>query len=192
MGWLVERNDGAFAQALGKIRYFGTICTVLELDRPLSNIYWLNVADKGLPFGGIIEHTNLVGSQAYGGSHIAYLSRYYSHDEAIARLPLEEVQARMIGALDKIYPRFDKSWIKSAHIFQAPMSAVVCGLHYSRTVPPCRTPIKNLYLAGMCHIYPDERSCNNAIRVAAEACRVMGMDSSFVPRRHSLSGRIGM
>jgi hypothetical protein len=48
-----------------------------------------------------------------------------------------------------------------------------------------------MWLANMVHIYPDERSVNNAIRVSAEACRVMGMKTSFIPEGRSLSGKIG-
>ena len=43
----------------------------------------------------------------------------------------------------------------------------------------------------MAHVYPDERSVNNSIRVAAETVRVMGHDSSIVPKGRSLSGSIG-
>src|SRR5271170_2471236 len=63
-----------YAAALAKTEYFGAVCTVLELSRPLSTIYWLNVADPGFPFGGVIEHTNLVPATEYQGRHIVYLS----------------------------------------------------------------------------------------------------------------------
>jgi len=43
----------------------------------------------------------------------------------------------------------------------------------------------------MAHVYPDERSVNNSIRVAAEAVKTLGYDSSAVPLGRSLSGRIG-
>jgi hypothetical protein len=43
----------------------------------------------------------------------------------------------------------------------------------------------------MVHIYPDERSTNNSIRVAAEACKAMGINTDFVPHGASLSGQIG-
>jgi hypothetical protein len=49
-----------------------------------------------------------------------------------------------------------------------------------------------MYLAAMPHVYPDERSCNNSIRVAAEACNVMGIKTAAVPRCASSSGQINM
>ena len=44
-------------------------------------------------------------------------------------------------------------------------------------------------MANMMHIYPDERSVNNSIRLAAESCTVMGVDTSFVPHGSSMSAK---
>ena len=63
------------------IEYFGAVCTILELKESLSDIYWMNVADDGFPFGGVIEHTNMIPKEAYNGSHIVYLSRYFAMSE---------------------------------------------------------------------------------------------------------------
>ena len=52
-------------------------------------------------------------------------------------------------------------------------------------------PISGLYLANMMHIYPDERSVNNSIRLAAEVCKIIGYSSEIVPYGNSLSAQIG-
>ena len=69
---MLEKLVPEYAEKLKKIEYFGAVCVVLETTRPLSSIYWLNVADPGFPFGGIIEHTNLIPQERYG-RHVAYL-----------------------------------------------------------------------------------------------------------------------
>jgi protoporphyrinogen oxidase len=189
---LVEPLLPDYAADLRKIEHFGAICVVLELTRPLSSIYWLNVADPGFPFGGIIEHTNLVPSSAYGGSHIVYLSRYFAAADPLATASEADMRATMLEPLRRIAPGFSSEIIRGAQVFRTLTAAVVCGRNFSRVVPRCRTPIENLFLANMTHVYPDERSCNNSIRVAAEACRVMGLDSAMVPEGASLSGKIGM
>jgi hypothetical protein len=53
------------------------------------------------------------------------------------------------------------------------------------------TPVEDVYVANMAHIYPDERSTNNSIRIAAEACKTMGLPIPEVPYGSSLSGKIG-
>jgi protoporphyrinogen oxidase len=181
-----------YATQLRQIEYFGAVCTILELRRSLIPVYWLNIADPGLPFGGIIEHTNLVPPSAYDGRHVVYLSRYFAATDDLARQTPERIEQIMRAGLKKVCPALSDADVLKVHVFSSRTAAVVCDLNFSRKVPTCRTPLSNLYVAAMPHVYPDERSCNNSVRVAAEACRVMGLDTSAVPRRASLAGRIGM
>lgn len=173
------------------IEYFGAVCTILELKKSLSNIYWMNVADDGFPFGGVIEHTNMIPKEEYDGSHIVYLSRYFAMSEDLAKMNEEEIKKVMVPPLKKINPEFSEDWIKNVFVFKTNTAATVCDLNFSEKVPSCKTEIEGLYVANMTHIYPDERSTNNSIRVAAEACKVMGIDTSDVPYGASLSGKIG-
>lgn len=173
------------------IEYFGAVCTILELKKSFSHIYWMNVADEGYPFGGIIEHTNFIDKAEYNGSHILYLSRYFAMTEKLASMSEEEIKAVMIPPLKKINPAFSEDWIKNVFVFKTNTAATVCDLNFSEKVPSCLTNVKNLYIANMAHIYPDERSTNNSIRVAAEACKVMGINADIVPYGASLSGKIG-
>lgn len=189
---MLRDSATSYAEELSRIEYSGAVCTILEMDRPLSQVYWLNIADPGFPFGGIIEHTNFISPDEYNGSHILYLSRYFAQSDFLASASREEILFEMIEPLNRINPQFDKSWIKNTYVFRTNTAATVCSLNFSRIVPACKTPINNLYLVNMSHIYPDERSCNNAIRIAANACRKIGIDSSMVPHGTSLSGHIGM
>ena len=43
----------------------------------------------------------------------------------------------------------------------------------------------------MMHLYPDERSINNSIRVATNACKKMGINTENIPGGISNSGRVG-
>lgn len=189
---LLAENTPEYAEQLAKIKYIGAICTILEMNRSLSDIYWLNIADYGFPFSGVIEHTNFISPDNYNGSHIVYLSRYFSRRDNIASTSKKEISNQMIAPLKRINPQFNDSWIKNTYVFRANTAATICGLNFSSIVPNCETPIKNMYVVNMSHIYPDERSCSNAIRIAAQACKKIGIDSSMVPHGTSLSGQIGM
>ena len=178
-------------EELNNIEYFGAVCTILEMKKPLSEIYWLNMADEGFPFGGVIEQTNFIPKEKYNGKNIAYLSRYFAHSEAIATMSNEEIKQLMVKPLKKIYPNFSEDDLLNVHIFKTMTAATVCDLNFSKKIPNCKTEIEGMYLASMPHIYPDERSTNNSIRLAAEANKVMGVDASFVPYGQSMSGKIG-
>lgn len=189
---LVKEHDPKYAESLSKIGYFGALCLIYELTESLSDIYWLNVAEKNLSFGGVIEHTNLMTTDHYNGSHIVYLSRYFSPQEEDAQMTGEQIKEVMFSDLKKIHPKLTQSMIINTYLFKTNAAATVCDLNFSQKVPACKTPIDNLYTVNMAHIYPDERSCNNSIRTAARACKVMGIDTSYVPNGPSLAGLIGM
>lgn len=180
-----------YAAQLRSIEHFGAVCTVLEMDRALGPFYWLNVADTGFPFGGIIEHTRLVPPREYGGRHIVYLSRYFERSHPLATMSRDDIASSMVQALARVYPRLRNEHILAAHVFRTATAAVVCDLEFSRRVPAMRTPLPGLFYAGMAHVYPDERSCNNSIRVAAAGVRALGCVVPEMPRTASLAALIG-
>ena len=49
---------------------------ILILKNPISNYYWLSIADKEFPFLGIIEHTNLLPKEKYNNNNIVYITNY--------------------------------------------------------------------------------------------------------------------
>jgi protoporphyrinogen oxidase len=188
---LLADSQSAEAAKHAAIEYFGAICVVLEMTAPLGDVYWLNVADAGFPFGGVIEQTNMIPAEEYGGLHIAYLSRYVTKDEPLWKMTDAQVEEVTVAALRRIYPEFGADRLTNVHVFRTATAATVCDLNFSQKVPACRTQVERMYVANMCHIYPDERSVNNSIRVAAEACRVLGSLVDDVPRGSSLSAQIG-
>lgn len=188
---LLKKDYPELSLNLNKIEYFGAVCVILEMNKPLSNIYWLNVADNNFPFGGIIEHTNFIDNKKYDGSSLAYLSRYYALDEKVANMSKTEIKDYMIKYINKIYPEFDDSCLKNVYVFKTNSAATVCDLNFSRKVPKSNTDIANMYIASMCHIYPDERSVNNAIKVAMESLKPLGIKPILNDKTNSLSGQIG-
>jgi protoporphyrinogen oxidase len=189
---LLTDTDERFSNQLKAIRYCGALCAVLVSKQPVSHIYWLNVADPGFPFGGVIEHTNFIDPEKYQKKHIVYLSRYFSADEEIASQGDETIKEQMLSGLRSLNPGFPGTNREDIFIFRTDTAATVCDLHFSRKIPQCKTPIKNMYIASMPHIYPDERSCNNSIRIASEACKVMELNCPTIPHGPSLSGQVAM
>ncbi len=189
---IVEKANPSYAKKLNKIEYFGATCTILQLKKPANNLYWVNVADETLPFGGVIEHTNLVDSKEYKNTHIVYLSKYFNIKDKFWKLTSDEIKQQMLNGFFKMFPEYKKKDVLDVKNFKALTAATYCHTNFSKIVPKYKSPIKNVFVASMAHIYPDERSCNNSIRVAAYACSEMGMDTTFVPKGITLSGRIGL
>ena len=50
-----------------------------------SPFYWTNVADRELPFVGLIEHTNFVEPERYDGRRFLYVANYLPHGHELLR-----------------------------------------------------------------------------------------------------------
>ena len=97
----------------------------------------------------------------------------------------------MIERLPAIFSNFNKKSILKTHVYRSFSAATVCDLNFSNKVPNAKTAIDNLFVCNMAHVYPDERSVNNSIRIAANACQTMGIKIGNIPNGTSLSGKIG-
>jgi protoporphyrinogen oxidase len=154
----------SYINSLKRIQYIGNLCLVLELDRPLSDIYWLNVNDPSFPFVGIIEHTNFECPTTYGGRHIVYLSKYLPHTDNLYSMNANEFLDYAIPYLKIMFPSFDSSWIKQHHLWKARWSQPVVERCYSALIPKSKGPKKGFHLCSMAQIYPEDRGTNYAIR----------------------------
>ena len=160
-----------YVQGLRRIRYLANVCVVLELDRSLSDIYWLNVNDPGFPFVAVIEHTNFEPASTYAGRRIVYLSRYLPEGGALWRMPDEAAVAFTLKHLRRMFPDLTDDRILAAHVWRAQYAQPVVERGYRRMIPGMRTPLANLFLATMAQIYPEDRGTNYAVRQGRAAAR---------------------
>src|SRR5699024_11193275 len=103
---------------LNALEYEAAVVVLMELDRPLSDIYWLNIADDDLPFTAIVEHTNFIDPEKYGGRHLVYLSKYIEPDHRYFTMDPDAIIAEYLPHLTKINPDFDPSWVKQTQLFR--------------------------------------------------------------------------
>jgi protoporphyrinogen oxidase len=67
---------GIASESESRPKFLGVICMSLVLRRPLSPYYITNLIQKGFPFTGIIEVSNLCGPEELSGKHLVMLPRY--------------------------------------------------------------------------------------------------------------------
>lgn len=182
-----------YSNQLSDIQYLGAICTLLSFPKKLSSTYWLNVADPGFDFGGVIEQTNLVNPSEYGDQHLVYLSKYVALDDPLLQLSDEQLVSRQTKQLEKLYRRPLRQSLQDHWVFRTRSAAPLTDLGFRSRVPKFRTPISNVFVGSMCHLYPEERSVNNSLCVAAEIAAEMGFEDAakLIPRGMSTAGTIG-
>ena len=173
-GSLLPESD---QRRLATLRATSALCTVLELDRQMTSYYWLNIADKSMPFGGLIEQTNFVARDRYGGSHVLYISNYLFSDNPLYRASKTDVIDTYLPGLRRINPAFDPSWIIRAHHFRADYAQPVISTGYRHLLPETRSAVSNLYLCSMAQVYPEDRGQNFAVLYGDRAAHLMIEDA---------------
>ncbi len=155
------------------IDFQAAVCALAWLDEPLTDTYWLNVADDA-PFGALIEHTNFVSPERYGGDHLLYVASYVQHlDEELWRLDDDAICERWLDGIADLFPAFDPESVRRFEVARNPRAAPVYERGYLDEVIPYDLGDEvatGLYYAGMASRaqYP-ERSLNGGV-VAGFKC----------------------
>ena len=145
---LVPPLPESYLEKLTGVKYLAAVLVVLVMDRPLSHIYWLNIADRSIPFLAVIEHTNFVEPEHYGGKHVVYLGNYLSKENPLYHKEKEELLEEYLPHLRRINPQFDPSWIQEYYYHREAAAQPIVTTNYSQRIPDHHTPIKHLYLAN--------------------------------------------
>ena len=176
---LVPDLPAGYHAKLEAAKYMAAVLLILELDRPLSHVYWLNVADRSIPFVGVIEQTNLVDPSHYGGRHVVYLSNYVDRGHRLYGLDHGELLAEYMPHLRKINAGFEESWILDSHHHRVDAAQPIIGADYLRRMPDLRTPIRGLYLCNTTQIYPEDRGTNYSVLMGRRVARMVMGDATL-------------
>jgi protoporphyrinogen oxidase len=155
------------------IEYFAALCLLLELDRGFSPYYWTNVADRALPFVGLIEHTNFVEPERYGGRRFLYVANYLPHGHELLELDADALLARYEAGLRAVNPAFSRDWVRRSWRHVEPAAQPIVTVGYGERIPPLRTPAAGLVLANTTQVYPEDRGTNYAVRLGDQAARAL-------------------
>jgi len=175
---LVPELPADYVENLTNKTYLAAVLIVLVLDRPLSRHYWTYVGDRSIPFLGIIEHTNFISAENYGGGHIVYLTNYLARDSKMYAMTSEELYREYLPHLSRINSEFDESWVKEYHHHKVDAAQPIVTPGYAETIPDHRTPISGLYLANTTQIYPEDRGTNYSVRMGREVAVLIDRDTN--------------
>ena len=173
MAQLAPDLPQSYAASLKALKSMGAVVLVIALDRQLTQYYWHNLPkEAGFPFLALVEHTNYMDAEHYGGDHILYCGDYLEPDHEYFSLSKEELLERFLPALTRFNPDFDRSWVKDTWLWKTAYAQPVPPVNHSQNIPPLRTPLPGLYFASMSQVYPWDRGTNFAVEIGR---RVAGM-----------------
>ena len=168
-----------YQSKLENVDYLSAVLMVMVMDRPFTNKYWMNIADPNMPFVALIEHTNLIDKELYGGKHILYISNYPSRDNELYQMSGDELMDLFVPHLQKINPDFERSWVIEYHHHRVDGAQPVVGVNYGAGIPDHRTPAQGLYLANTTQIYPEDRGTNYSVRMGRQVARMVVDDDAL-------------
>ena len=161
-----------YLQGLLALKSMGAVVMVLALRQRLSEQghYWHNLPKAaGFPFLSLVEHTNFVPPEHFGGDHIIYCGDYLDPSHEYFKLTQPELLERFLPALPRFNPSFQPDWVKQSWLFRTPYAQPVPPVNHSRSIPDLRTPVPGLWLASMSQVYPWDRGTNFAVEIARKA-----------------------
>jgi protoporphyrinogen oxidase len=158
-----------YLERLDSIDYHTALCLLLEIDRQFSPFYWTNIADAELPFVGLIEQTNFIEPERYGGRRFLYVANYLAPGDSLLKLDADQLIEHYTAGLRRVNPGFDRSWVRERWLFREPAGQPIVTVGYPQRMPPLDTGVPGLVLANTTQIYPEDRGTNYSVRLADQA-----------------------
>lgn len=166
----------SYLEGLLSLKSMGAVVMVLSLQHQLSRegYYWYNIPKSaGFPFLSLVEHTNFLKPEYFGGDHILYIGDYLPQDHENFDLTKEEIEDKFLPHLVKFNPDFSPEWVKKTWLFRTKYAQPVPLVNHSNNIPEIRTPIHGLYFASMSQVYPWDRGTNFAVEIGRRAAEMM-------------------
>ena len=176
MAKLAPELPESYLKGLLELKSMGAVVMVLSLEHQLSQqgYYWFNLPKgEDFPFLALVEHTNFVSPEHFGGDHILYAGDYLEPGHEYFSLSDDELLERFIPAFKRINPEFAPDWVKKVWAFKTNYAQPVPLVDHSKNIPSIETPVEGLYFASMSQVYPWDRGTNFAVEIGRKAARLM-------------------
>ena len=165
-----------YLNGLLNLKNMGAVVMTLSLSHALSpeGYYWYNIPKQvGFPFLSLVEHTNFLKPEYFGGDHILYIGDYLEVDHPNFQKSDEQLLAEFLPHLTKINPQFSPDWVKKVWVSKTPYAQPIPLVNHSKNIPAIKTPVPGVYFASMSQVYPWDRGTNFAVEIGRRAARMM-------------------
>jgi protoporphyrinogen oxidase len=176
---LAPQLPSSYLDGLLKLKSMGAVVMILSLRHQLSEegYYWFNLPKSaGYPFLALVEHTNFLPAEHFGGEHIVYCGDYLDTDHEYFRLSDVELFERFLPGLKRFNPKFERDWVRKTWVSKTAYAQPIPLVNHSRNIPDIRTPLSGLYFASMSQVYPWDRGTNFAVEIGRRAAQLMLTD----------------
>ena len=169
----------SYTASLRALKSMGAVVMVVTLKHQLTDFYWHNLPkEAGFPYLAMVEHTNFLPKEHYGGDHIIYMGDYLPPEHRYFDLSKEDLLREFLPSLSRFNPDFNADWIKDAWLWRTRYAQPIPPVNHSQNIPSLRTPLPGLYFASMSQVYPWDRGTNFAVEIGRRVARELMADLS--------------
>ncbi len=145
------------------VEYLGVLCMALITTEPLTPYYVLNLADKEVPFTGVIGMSSLVDIEQTDGKFITYFPKYVTADHNYWSKSDAELRTIFLEGIQQLYPAFDENKIVSAHMHKAFKVQPLQVLNYSDIIPKMQTNNPDFFVVNTSQFVNDTLNNNSVV-----------------------------
>lgn len=146
------------------VEYLGVLCMALVTRRPLTEFYILNIADRRIPFTGVVGMSNIMEPAETAGTHLTYLPKYVlSTDDELQR-PETEVRDEFLAGLKEMFPGLDDEDIVSCRVHRAIKVQPLQVLGFSDLIPRSSTRHPDFFVHNTAQFVNNTLNNNEVIR----------------------------
>ena len=161
-------------QSGADVEYLGVRCMALVTWRPVTPFYVLNVADKRIPFTGVIGMSSIVDTRETGEKYLTFLPKYMLSTDPRMQQPEEELRQEFIDGLRLIYPDMADEDIVSSRIYRASKVQPLQVLDFSSLIPTTETSHPDFFVLNTAQFVKNTLNNNEVIRAVNEFMREHG------------------
>jgi protoporphyrinogen oxidase len=157
------------SERLNGILYQGIVCASVLLKRPLAGYYVTYIADEAVPFTAVIEMSALVDrAEHFGGRSLVYLPRYSVIDDPYFEMADDEVEARFLAGLRRIYPAVGDDDVLAFRLSRVRNVYAIATLNYSDRLPPMTTSVPGVHIVNSAHIVNASLAVNESVALGEQ------------------------
>ncbi len=170
-----------YTAKLRALKSMGAVVMIASLKHKLTDYYWHNLPkEAGFPYLAMVEHTNFIPPEHYGGDHLIYMGDYLPQDHPYLDMSRDELADIFLPALARFNPDFRPDWVKDVWLFRTRYAQPIPPVNHSQNIPPLRTPLPGLYFASMSQVYPWDRGTNFAVEIGRRVARQLIEDHLLI------------
>lgn len=163
----------SYLKRLAGIKYLHAACLILESPRKLlEKTYWLNICVPDMPMMVILQHTNMISPDHYGGNEILYIANYVDDGHRLLKTGSDGALSFYAEAIDRIAPQYRES-ITRRYYFTAPYAQPIFDKDFLARKPEHETPAQGFYVANLDMTYPYDRGTNYAVKLGNDVARLL-------------------